>query len=78
MKIFVWCVVRPAGRHVGCQTDEEWQRCESRCRGNNLKWGKNGRMQQVAEMEVTRKQSSLGGGVVWAGGQEKQVIGLGR
>ena len=57
---------------------EEWQRCESRWRGNNLKWGKNGRMQQVAEMEVTRKQSSLGGGVVWAGGQEKQVIGLGR
>ena len=22
MKVFVWCVVRPAGRHDGCQTDE--------------------------------------------------------
>ena len=40
--------------------------------------GQNGRVQQVAEMEVMRKQSSLGGGVVWGGGQEKQVIGLGR
>lgn len=44
--------------------------------GGSLEIGQNGRMQQVGAIEVTSKWNLLGGGLVWGGGQEKEVARL--